>query len=74
MKVQRAAGALAALGLALVGAGFMTLAAGPALSSPLGQMEPFSDQACLNCHTDEERLQTLAVAEEKSESLSSGPG
>jgi len=37
-------------------------------------LTPFTDAACLNCHTDQERLTTLAVAEEKSESLSSGPG
>ncbi len=35
----------------------------------------FTDQACLDCHTDKARLQELAVEEEEvSESLSSGPG
>lgn len=43
------------------------------------QSEPlvaaFVEQACLDCHTDEERLKTLAVEEEEeAESLSSGPG
>lgn len=34
----------------------------------------FTDQACLDCHTDEVRLQELAVEEEETESLSEGPG
>lgn len=34
----------------------------------------FTDQACLDCHTDEVRLQELAVEEEDTESLSEGPG
>jgi mono/diheme cytochrome c family protein len=34
----------------------------------------FTDQACLDCHTDEARLQELAVDEGPAESLSEGPG
>ncbi len=35
----------------------------------------FTDTACLDCHTDEDRVQELAVEEEPDEeSLSSGPG
>lgn len=34
----------------------------------------FTDQACLDCHTDRARLQELAVEPEETESLSSGPG
>lgn len=38
-------------------------------------MVEFTDQACLDCHTDEARLQELAVEEEdEAESLSEGPG
>lgn len=34
----------------------------------------FTDQACLDCHTDEARLQELAVEDEPTEELSEGPG
>ena len=35
----------------------------------------FTDFACLDCHTDQARVQELAVEEEEdAESLSSGPG
>lgn len=35
----------------------------------------FTDQACLDCHTDKARLQALAVEPaQEAESLSSGPG
>lgn len=34
----------------------------------------FTDQACLDCHTDDVRLQELAVEDEPTESLSEGPG
>ncbi len=37
-------------------------------------LEPFSDQACLDCHTDQARLTELALPEETTEELSSGPG
>ena len=40
------------------------------------QIEPFEDFACLDCHTDKQRLTELAPAQEQEEeeSLSSGPG
>jgi hypothetical protein len=41
---------------------------------PTPILQPFTDAECLDCHTDQERLTTLAVAEDKSEALSSGPG
>jgi hypothetical protein len=34
----------------------------------------FTDQACLDCHASQERVQELAVEEEQAESLSEGPG
>lgn len=34
----------------------------------------FTDQACLDCHTDKARLQELAVEDESTEELSEGPG
>jgi ABC-type transport system substrate-binding protein len=39
-------------------------------------LEPFTDTACLDCHTNQERLESLAIPEEDSdhEALSSGPG
>lgn len=39
-------------------------------------IEPFTDKACLDCHTNESLLTKLAPAEEEetAESLSSGPG
>jgi len=43
----------------------------------LYQREPFTDQSCLDCHTDRVRLEelTASVADEPEEdSLSSGPG
>ena len=33
-----------------------------------------NDQACRDCHTNEEQLRELAVEEEAAESLSEGPG
>lgn len=36
-------------------------------------VEPFTDFACLDCHTDEARLRELAVDKVK-ETLSEGPG
>jgi hypothetical protein len=50
---------------------------GIASGTPAQEMEPFSDFACLECHTDRQRLTELAPAEaadEEAESLSSGPG
>lgn len=43
--------------------------------SPSQDIPPFTDYACLDCHTDEGRLKELAVKpEEPEEALSSGPG
>ena len=57
---------LAGMGLVAVGA----------VASTDGQPEPFTDQACLDCHTDQASLTELAVVdeEEPEEALSSGPG
>jgi hypothetical protein len=35
---------------------------------------PFSDTACLDCHTNQDLLMELAIPEEKEAKLSSGPG
>lgn len=40
----------------------------------LATAEPFTDFACLDCHTDQARLMELALPDEPEESLSSGPG
>ena len=40
----------------------------------VGQVEPFTDVACLDCHTDQVRLVDLAAPEEETEKLSEGPG
>lgn len=40
---------------------------------PTPVVAPFTDQACLDCHTNQERLTELAV-EEEVVSLSEGPG
>mgnify|MGYP007072848306 CR=1 FL=1 len=37
-------------------------------------LEPFTDQTCLDCHTDQAQLTTLAKPDEPTESLSEGPG
>jgi hypothetical protein len=37
-------------------------------------LAPFTDQACLDCHTDQETLVLLAMEQEAPEALSSGPG
>jgi hypothetical protein len=41
---------------------------------PALELKPFTDQACLDCHTDQEALVALAVEDETPEVLSSGPG
>ena len=47
-------------------------------AEPSPQREPFADTACLDCHTDSQRLQELGEMNEEDEpeeaSLSSGPG
>lgn len=66
---------LSASGFILAAVGFMTIdqpvAGGSAAHLPA---QPFTDQACLDCHTDDTRLQTLAVAKEVAETPSEGPG
>lgn len=37
-------------------------------------LEPFTDHACLNCHTNQQQLVELAKPDEPKESLSEGPG
>jgi hypothetical protein len=37
-------------------------------------VEPINDQTCIDCHTDEESLRSLAEEEEQIESLSEGEG
>lgn len=45
-----------------------------AVSDVMTTVPPFTDTACLNCHTDQAALTELAKPEEETESLSSGPG
>ena len=37
-------------------------------------LEPFTDQACLDCHTSQTELVDLAIEDAPTEALSSGPG
>ena len=41
---------------------------------PTPVIAPFTDHACLDCHTDQEQLTALAVEDKVTESLSEGPG
>ncbi len=50
-----------------------TVSQGSLAIEPPPVVEPFTEQVCLDCHTDQERLTALAVEEEKV-SLSEGPG
>lgn len=62
-------------GTFLIGRGVVMLAAPTGVVS--GQIAPFEDTACLDCHTDQARLAELAPVEdttEDAEELSSGPG
>ncbi|MEO0561602.1 MAG: hypothetical protein AAF125_05795 [Chloroflexota bacterium] len=45
-------------------------------SAIISTLPPFTDTACLDCHTNQERLEALALPEEDNdhEALSSGPG
>lgn len=69
------------LGIILIGAGFVTQMVGTAhaklpqkVTQPNQVVPPFTDIACLECHTNQDQLQRLAVEEEVVESLSEGPG
>lgn len=62
--------------LLLAGAGLLTHPSpGVTFAEDMAEIEPFTDVACLECHTDQARLDELAVVEEAPEEpLSSGPG
>lgn len=64
----------AVFGLILIAAGVFVHAVAGSAAPACQTLEPFTDQACLDCHTDQERLVTLAVEDAEPESLSSGPG
>ena len=63
--------------LTIVGAALVYLP-GTTSAGPMEQREPFSDTACLDCHTDQQRLEEITSENEADEpeeaSLSSGPG
>ena len=76
-SLRRVRNGLLATGGVFFAAGLAVMAFGPAGAAagmPLTEREPFTDQACLDCHSDEDRLMALAVEEESPEALSSGPG
>ncbi len=69
------------IGIVLIGAGIFTQMIGVSYAQsphqetdPSPVVPPFTDTACLECHTDQEALKTLAVEEEVVESISEGPG
>ncbi|MCU0479934.1 MAG: hypothetical protein MUE54_01825 [Anaerolineae bacterium] len=69
------------VGFVLIGAGLLTQVMGVAHASPPKVQQqptpvvpPFTDIACLECHTNQEALQTLAVEKEVVDSHSEGPG
>ena len=79
MLRPRLISALVASGALLITAGIAMLSSsvgGVSISfaSPGMEIEPFGDFACLECHTDQQRLSELAIEEEEPEALSSGPG
>ena len=53
-------------------ASVVRIALDTAPSTPV--IAPFTDYACLDCHTDQEQLTALAVEDKVTESLSEGPG
>ena len=70
---------LLALGLtstAIGGALFMMVPAQQVVASLPAETKPFTDNACLECHTNQKRLTELIPVKEEpeAESLSSGPG
>lgn len=78
LNLRRVETALFTCGALLISAGVALLAHPailPAHAQSGGEIEPFTDSACLDCHTDQQRLTELAVVEEEApEALSSGPG
>ena len=74
MLTKRLGGILLTLGISFVGAGIALWATPSMAESPPTQPEPFTDTACLTCHTDEALLKELAVPAVDTEALSSGPG
>lgn len=69
------------IGIVLISAGIFTqmVSVVSAHSSqqeaePSPVVPPFTDTACLECHTNQETLKTLAVEEVVVESISEGPG
>ena len=68
MKIRLIYSTVMIIGMALVGVGVLTA------SSDL-QIEPFTDQPCLDCHTNQSLLTELAVVEEDVPAApSEGPG
>lgn len=72
-----------ALSVVFMATGMVLFASGPTgvsitSAGALEQREPFTDTACLDCHTDQARLEELTANDEADEpeeaSLSSGPG
>ena len=49
-------------------------AASIGIAGDLGIFQDGGENACLNCHSDQDRVKELAVEEETAESLSEGPG
>ncbi|MCB9452225.1 MAG: hypothetical protein H6672_12350 [Anaerolineaceae bacterium] len=78
MKQRLIGASVFGLGAILVSAGVGLLlfpTTGVVSGSPSQDIPPFTDYACLDCHTDEARLKEFAAEpEEPEESLSSGPG
>lgn len=75
-----------ATGIFLISMGIFTQMVGVAHANPSGMRQsqanpqptpvvpPFTDIACLECHTDQDTLKLLAVEKEVVESHSEGPG
>lgn len=78
------------MGVSLIVAGIFTQVMGVAYAStfaddngvrasqnppqPTPVVRPFTDTACLECHTDQDAMKLLAVEREPDESHSEGPG
>lgn len=78
MKRPSAVAIVTIVGTVLMSLGFTLLLTTPVVTYADEPQEtiPFEDYACLNCHTDQERLKELApnIPVEEESSLSSGPG